>query len=103
MYSMRYFFSKKLRKSFTFSSITHSESDKTAEFDIWTNEAYSKPEKNMYIGEYTSLSREKIDPLEKMLSIQWWNWSDEKISEAAELFNDVPRFLNKYAVRGERY
>lgn len=33
--------------------------------------------------------------IEKLLKIQWWNWSDEKIRANAELMQDVEAFIKK--------
>ncbi len=36
------------------------------------------------------------EQIEKLLKIQWWNWSDEKIHENAELLQDVEAFIKKH-------
>ena len=33
--------------------------------------------------------------IEKLLKIQWWNWSDEKIRANVELMQDVEAFIAK--------
>lgn len=38
-------------------------------------------------------SQEIID---KLLKIQWWNWSDDKIRENIQLMYDVEAFVDKF-------
>lgn len=35
------------------------------------------------------------DQISKLLSIQWWNWDHDKLSNIEELFFDINAFLNK--------
>ncbi|MBU1158563.1 MAG: CatB-related O-acetyltransferase [Candidatus Thermoplasmatota archaeon] len=38
------------------------------------------------------------DRIEKLLKIEWWNWSDEAIKAAdAEFYSDVDEFISKYS------
>lgn len=38
-------------------------------------------------------SQEIID---KLLKIQWWNWSDDKIRENIKFMYDIKKFVNKF-------
>ncbi len=50
------------------------------------------------VGGVNRLIRYRFTPeqIEKLLQIQWWNWSDEKIHENAELLQDVEAFIKKH-------
>ncbi len=50
------------------------------------------------VGGVNRLIRYRFTPeqIEKLLQIQWWNWSDEKIHENAELLQDVESFIKKH-------
>ena len=36
------------------------------------------------------------DVIDKLLEIQWWNWSDDKIKENLNLLYNPEEFVNKF-------
>lgn len=34
--------------------------------------------------------------INKLLKIQWWNWSDDKIRENIKFMYDIEKFVNKF-------
>ena len=35
------------------------------------------------------------DVINRLLSLQWWNWSDEKLTENAKYINNMSKFIER--------
>lgn len=56
------------------------------------------PPYEIWAGNPAIFIRKRFDDamIASLLEIQWWNWEDEKLKSAAQYFNDVHAFIEKY-------